>query len=400
MNALQKKIHEVYTKEFLQPTQAILPEIKALFKPEYENYTEGSCSCNRAKYFEKNRITDVIHIISRTFPEIDKKPQKILDLGCGFGEFSAVFRGFGHDVTSVNGGETWYLDDFNHTTNKLNLKVDLCDLLKGLPYPNKHFDTVFASEILTLDTLLAHSNSILEELFRVANRVIVLNHKKKYLNYDTSRFSPEIHVAAKDHLNIVTFFAGEKYKTLAENLIVSGKNFGYHVHAFHMNNPHNWGKAVCEKPRLIYKYYTKLGPPLLYIDADCLIMKPLFDLADIIRSNPLTIRERNLECRFNAGIMGFGTHYLMAPLLKRWYMLTKERLGASHTVDQKPLEIMLSVEPYKSKIKVFDLPIKYNFLPADVLEHNKDDAVILHLKESKDNALARKWRNQILGGDG
>ncbi len=399
--SLKKQITEIYNKHFVLPTQAILPEIKALFKPEYENYTEGSHSENRHKYFEKNRVHDICHILCRSFPEINGPPLKILDLGCGFGEFSSIFNGFGHSVTSINAGETWYLDDFNFCCNKLGVHTEKHDVLQGLPYNDKTFDVVFASEILTLESLQAQTDHILGELHRVGNRVIVINHKQRALNYDPSRFSPEIHVAVKDHINIFTFFAGERYKQLVLDLDNSARKHGYHIRSIQIKDQHNWGKCVCEKPRLIYKYYTKIGPPLLYLDADTLIVKPLFELAEMLRNYPLVARERNLGDRFNLGVMGFGKHCLLAPLLKRWYMSTRDKLGYNHTVDQKPFEHLLLRQPYKS-LQVGNLPITYNFLPADEVDSGfkKEDAHILHLKESKTNELARAWRNKVLGQDG
>jgi hypothetical protein len=394
--SFKDKIAEVYKREFVDKTQPHLDKIFSLFKGKPLTWSaneEGGHSENRRKYFEKNRINDIVNIISRSFRYINEgRKLRILDLGTGFGEFSAVFRGFGHDVISINGGDTWYLDDFRYVcTELLGLNYSERDLL-DLPRYGK-VDYIFTSEVLTLDSLINKTDFILDLLYAIAYKVIIILHKNSVLTYNSEIYQPEIHCAVANHINIITFFSNDDYCCLAKKLVCSGKKFGYDIYAVPIIDYKHWAKSVCDKPRIIQKYYNKLGSPLLYLDADCEIVKPLHELVQIIKQNDICVRERNLKDRYNLGVMGFGTNQkLLRQFLHQWTNATKASLGNSQTVDQKPFSDLVH-KKYR-QLKVHNLGPYYNFLPADHLDFEKEKAYILHHKESKTNPLARAWRNQ------
>lgn len=386
-----------------------LNKIFSLFKPAPIDWDanditqEGSHSSKRKKYFEEGRVKDIVDIVFRSMPYIAHKESrlKIIDLGCGFGEFSTIFRTFGHDVFSVNGGDSWYLDDFRYVCEELlDLNYGECNLFDLNVPLNTQYDIIFASEILTLASLSGEINKVLKHLLPLTKKLVIICHKDSLPNYDRTLFSPddeakiEIHRAVADNFNIITFYSDERYKELADHLIQSGKYFGYYPYACPIKNVKSWGKAVSEKPRLIKKYYHKFGPPLLYLDADCEIVADLNPLLKLMRENDLCIRQRNLKDKYNLGVMGFGTRVeKLFPLLEEWTQVVKSSLEMSITVDQKPLEALLQKQ-YKH-LKVYPLPAHYNFLPADDLEYNKSRAKILHHKESKSNPYARAWRNKL-----
>lgn len=400
-SSFKKRIAEIYTKHFVDRVHPHLDKIYSLFRPkspDWKEENEGGHSENRYKYFEKDRAHHIVDIVSRSFPAIaGENKLRILDLGCGFGEFSAVFRGFGHDVYSVNGGDTWYLDDFTYVCEEiLDLKYYEHDIF-NLPTNSNwvNYDYVFASEILTLELLKGQTNKILNYLYGcIAKQVIVVCHKDRILEYNIEVYHPAIHRAAQNFIDIITFYSNDEYKILAEKLQESGKKFGHYVNILEVKNEKQWGSAICKKPQLINKRYNKFGSPLLYLDADCEIVKPLDDLIYLINKNDLCIRERNLKDKYNLGVMGFGINKnKLKPFLLEWERLTNRTFGTTQTVDQKPFESLIRNK--YTKLKVHSLPPYYNFLPADDLEYNRDKAVIHHNKESKTNLLARAWRNKI-----
>lgn len=402
-SSFQQRIAEVYKREFVDKTQPYLNKIFSLFKNKQEDWNnqkyEGGHSENRKKYFEKNRTNDIVNIVGRSCQFLNSERKlKILDLGCGFGEFSSIFRGFGHDVYSLNGGPTWYLDDFRFVAHKI-LELNYRELdLFDIPPGWAGFDYIFASEILTLESLINRTDEIFNKLFLLAKDIVVILHKGTVLNYNSEVYYPQIHTAVADHINIITFYSDKNYKQLAINLKHSGKKFGYHIYSTPVNNFRNWAKAVSEKPRLIHKYYNKFGSPLLYLDADCEIIKPLHELVSLIKANDLCVRERNLSDRYNLGVMGFGCNgKRLRPFLHDWASLTKLSMGASQTVDQKPFSHILHEK--HTHLKVHNIGPYYNFLPADHLQFNKEEAVILHHKESKTNPLAKAWREQYFRKD-
>lgn len=401
-SSFKKRIAEVYNKHFVDRVHPHLDKIYSLFRPkspDWKEEDEGGHSENRYKYFEKDRVHHIVDIVSRSFSAIaGENKLRILDLGCGFGEFSAVFRGFGHDVVSINGGETWYLDDFSYVCDEiLDLKYVEQDVLYipvfKSPYIRK-FDYVFASESLTLSLLASKLDKVLTILYSIANQVIIICHKDRIPVFDYTRFSPEIHRAAQNFIDIITFYSNDDYKQLAIKLQESGKKFGHYINILQIKNEKQWGSAICKKPQLINKRYNKFGAPLLYLDADCEIIKPLDDLIYLINKNDLCIRERNLIDKYNLGVMGFGTNRAkLRPFLLEWEKLTNRTFGTTQTVDQKPFESLIRNK--YTKLKIHNLPPYYNFLPADDLDYNREKAVIYHNKESKTNLLARAWRNKI-----
>lgn len=401
IHSFKKRIAEVYNKQFVERTKPHLDKIYSLFKPkpsDWKEEDEGGHSEDRHKYFKKDRVDFIVDIISRSFPYIaGEKKLRILDLGCGFGEFSSVFRGFGHDVYSVNGGETWYLDDFHYVCEEiLDLryeKIDVAHLYRRF-YNAVKFDYVFTSECLTLGSFKYCLNEVLGILYSLTNDIIIVCHKDRIPQFDHTLFSPEIHRHKANFINIITFYSNDEYKVLAEKLQESGKKFGHYVDIIQVKNEKQWGSAVCRKPLLINERYCKFGSPLLYLDADCEIVAPLDKLIYLINENDLCIRERNLKDKYNLGVMGFGTNEKkLRPLLLEWHRITHKTFGMTQTVDQKPLQSLLGGA--HKKIKVHKLAPYYNFLPDDILSYNKDKAVILHHKESKTNLLARAWRNKI-----
>lgn len=408
-HSIKKRIAEIYDKCFIQRTRPHLDKIYSLFKEKPENWDEkeeGGHSQNRYKYFEKDRVKRIVDIVFRCIPFIaGEKKYNILDLGCGFGEFSAVFRGFGHKVISINGGETFYLDDFNYICEELldlNYHIEDAFRVSDLIVKNDDVDYIFASEILTLKTIEPHADELVTHLlgYDYKSKLIIFCHKGRLPNINYYDFSEriEIHRAAQDYLDIITFYNNDEYRQLAEKLVESGKKFGHHVIAKELKNWKHWAKSVREKPKLIHKQYIKFGPPFLYLDADCEIIKPIDELTQLIKNNDICIRERNLGDQFQAGVMGFGNRNqeLMISFLSEWTHLTGKMYGSTQTIDQKPFADLLRSDKYK-KLKVCKIPPKFNFLPADSLEYDKNKAVILHHKFSKNYGLARAWRNEFRG---
>lgn len=147
------------------------------------SFPEGSNSNNRLKYFDQKRPYFVCKVLEQILPICPSKG-RVLDVGCGIGDFCAMFNVLGYQSTGVNGGDTWYLDDFKYCCKLLgviDLKMDISKPL--LDMPDKHYDLIFASEILTLGSLIHKQNLILEELNRIGKQIVVVNHHNRQLTY-------------------------------------------------------------------------------------------------------------------------------------------------------------------------------------------------------------------------
>jgi len=190
-------------------------------------------------------------------------------------------------------------------------------------------------------------------------------------------------------VNIVSFYTDDRYKEIYLRLRASCLRFGHELHGQYFPELETWEKAVAYKPVYILDMYNKLGGPLIWLDADCEIRQQIV----AFQAQPqcdLALRKRNLEDKYNNGVMYFGSFKeKLIPLLATWQTLTIGRGIRSRTVDQKPLEQAL--QKHKN-IKVWQLDHTYNFLLVDKLTYPVETAVIVHHKESRTNVKARIWQ--------
>lgn len=192
-------------------------------------------------------------------------------------------------------------------------------------------------------------------------------------------------------MKIITFITNARYIDYANNLIKSGRQFGYKIELITSKtlNPHSWSEAILEKVKVINQCYQN-NQPLVYLDADCLIQKPLDEFHFWLNNHNLLIRYRKDHVNpYQCGVMGFSPG--MNNFLATWLKRTKKQFGEHKTVDQEILCDLLQNDGPFSKISIKDIGPYYNFTEHDAIELNKSKAHILHLKASKFNDHARAW---------
>lgn len=175
---------EPYRREIYQTLK-----LEPLVNIKSSDFPEGSNSNNRLKYFDQKRPYFVCKVISNISSEFPGGKLKILDIGCGIGDFSAMFNALGYEAVGINAGDTWYIEDFRYCCDLLKITVAYLDISKRIPFRDKQFDIVFASEILTLGSLIDKQASILEELNRISKQIIVVNHHNRKLTYNKIKYS-------------------------------------------------------------------------------------------------------------------------------------------------------------------------------------------------------------------
>jgi SAM-dependent methyltransferase len=190
--SLREKLIDSYRKNFLSVVKPHIPHLKKNLFREKTSNREGSHSQNRYKYFQPFRHLQIADVFQRAFPEVGQGNIKILDLGCGFGEYIATALGLGNTCVGINGGEGWYIDDFLYVNKLLNLDVRVHNITKGLPFPDNSFDFCFSVDTMTLATLGPYVNYLLAEQFRVAKKIIVLTHASTNLNYNKEDLLPKV----------------------------------------------------------------------------------------------------------------------------------------------------------------------------------------------------------------
>lgn len=122
---------------------------------------------NRKKYFSILRIPAVINAVDILAPELFKtNGKKILDMGCGYGDYVALFNGMGHSavgtITERNA------DDFIFVMNELDIPHVIHDATSSpLPFPDNSFDVVWSVNVLPLKGFQGHIDFVLSEIHRV-----------------------------------------------------------------------------------------------------------------------------------------------------------------------------------------------------------------------------------------
>jgi hypothetical protein len=193
-----------------------------------------------------------------------------------------------------------------------------------------------------------------------------------------------------ENLRIITLYCDDIYKAYAERLINSGKNFNLEIHPTEFKLK-DWKDISSSKVELLTKTYQKFGGPILYLDSDCEIVASIDALIPKITKHDLTIRHRYLTDRYNAGVIGLGNdRKTVLPFLEKWLSYSKSNAKNFPTLEQKCLEHV--VDSFRPRLKIYDLPFAYNFLPGDPAEYLKEDAIILHHKMSRSSDKVREWR--------
>lgn len=194
-------------------------------------------------------------------------------------------------------------------------------------------------------------------------------------------------------MKIVSYYTDLRYRQIYERLEESATKHNYTINVVYEPKAITWQAAVRYKPLFLSRVFQKFpNESILYLDADCEIMGSLAHLEYLVDFKDIHLRKRDLEDKYNCGVMLFKNSGWLLPFIKTWRKLTDSEGYNSITVDQKPFEKALQVH---SDITIGNLPYQYNYLPHDILEFAKESALIIHHKESKTNDKARNWRNQF-----
>ncbi len=144
-------------------------------------FTDNAIAQDRKKYFFKDRAQTIATTLRTNFPQALKGRMKILDVGCGYGEYMEVLAALGHEVFGTNHNQ--YSEDFLFVNNLLGHPVVLHDLKEGLPFANNSFDAIICYGVVTLKCFAGMIPQIVEELNRVSRKYVAIRLHEKTLHF-------------------------------------------------------------------------------------------------------------------------------------------------------------------------------------------------------------------------
>ncbi len=111
--------------------------------------------------FSRLRVEIALNMIgSETLETV--RSLKVLDVGCGDGEFSVMILNMGHEVHGIDSKP-----DLVACARRKGIKAKVADVRKGLPYEDENFDLVYAAEILEH---IYDTEFFLKEVYRVLKK--------------------------------------------------------------------------------------------------------------------------------------------------------------------------------------------------------------------------------------
>jgi len=187
---------KVYREEFYDKIQEHLP-VLATFEEKfkttdlYRDVAKDDFEQNREKYWREGiRDKHISSVIGSALGYKKVNGLKLLDAGCGIGDYDIVLKSLGYDVEGFIGGK-FFMEDFEYIHKLLNLNVKYGDLKQTLPYTNDTFDIVFCCLTLSLKDLIKQYSEILSEFRRITKprgKIIIVTHqnrhKEKFLKFN------------------------------------------------------------------------------------------------------------------------------------------------------------------------------------------------------------------------
>lgn len=119
----------------------------------------------------------------------------------------------------------------------------------------------------------------------------------------------------QDLLVVCTYTAGSIYEDEARRMLASAERFGYQARAIPVPDQGDWRRNVGIKPKHIFDAIQQHRGPVLSLDSDCLILKPLDELLQLAQDTDIAVKCRPEYCftgLFNAAVL------LVQPTAAAW----------------------------------------------------------------------------------
>lgn len=188
-----------------------------------------------------------------------------------------------------------------------------------------------------------------------------------------------------ENLLIVCKYArGSAYADEAQLLQASAAQFGYRVRTIEAADEGDWWRNCANKPRHLLEAVREHDGPLLCLDADCRVLKPLDELVALLEHADLAVKYRPdccLSALFNAAVLLLRRTPATLGVVETWAQ-RGERFGSLHRfVEQGAFaEGVLYNQAWFRCVPLAD---KFHTMYDPAGGPPPVDAVIVHLKASR-----------------
>ena len=197
-------------------------------------------------------------------------------------------------------------------------------------------------------------------------------------------------------LIVAPYTEGTPYAEEAEELRDGAAKLGYRVEPIEIADQGDWRHNICKKPRAIFDRMTRHDGPVLVLDADCRVLRPLDELFVLGRGVDVMIKHREhyaFSALFNVGVIYFAATRNARMLAQTWAERT-ERHGIFHRFpDQATFsEAMLDGQ---HRLRFRPLPRKFHVEPRDADQVPEEERCIFHYKSSRAQRNARQAESMV-----
>ena len=196
---------------------------------------------------------------------------------------------------------------------------------------------------------------------------------------------------SSDLLIVCTYTPGPPYEDEARAMVASAVRFGYRTLPIAVADQGDWWRNCSAKPSYFWQAFRQHDGPILWLDADCLILQPLDELLGMLAYADLLVKYRPghaFSALFNTGVMLFRKTPATLHMVEEW-AAESLRFGPLHRFPDQATFSQAMLH-HQHDIRVLPLAEKFHTMPQVGEQRIPPGCVIFH------NKISRRVRNTAL----
>jgi hypothetical protein len=196
---------------------------------------------------------------------------------------------------------------------------------------------------------------------------------------------------AHNLLIVCTYTPGPPYEDEAKAMVASAARFGYRSQPIAVPDQGDWWRNCSAKPQYFLKAFREHNGPVLWLDADCLVLEPLDDLLEMLNQADLLVKYRPahaFSALFNTGVMLFRKTPATLSLAEQW-AAESLRWGPLHRFPDQATFSQAMLR-HQRQIRFQPLPDRFHMMPQTTGDRVPPGCAIFH------NKMSRRVRSSAL----